>query len=795
MIPTRVGVLVAALVALVRAAPAATINDVTRLNPIAVERVVRPRTIAEVQQLVRAHPGPIAIAGGRYSMGGQIGTDGALVIDMRDLDHVVALDPTARVVTVETGITWRKLQEAIDPHDLSVKIMQSYASFTVGGALSVNAHGRYVNLGPVIHSVREIGVVLADGSLVTASPTTRPEVFYGAIGGYGALGPIVTATLDLAPNVRLERHAVELPLAEYPAWFQREIRHSPTAVLHNGDLYPPHYDRVRAITYDETERPVTVKDRLRPWTGSHWGTRFMQWLVADVPLGKTFREQVLDPVRFLGAPVVWRNYEASYDVAELEPHSREKSTYVLEEYFVPEARLAEFVPVMGEIFTRHKANVINVSIRHAISDPGAYLAWAPQDSFALVVYYKQGTTPAARAEVGVWTRELIDAVLAVGGRYYLPYQLHATDAQFHKAYPRARELFALKQRLDPGYKFRNRLWDRYFPPPDRTDGAAVAAQLASRAGYRRAEDQTFLTLPEWYIVFSADEYAAFLDHHLPSDFPWFGSIGQFWGVCRSVRRATRDDYPTNWGYQAMIGVIGASFTTEYALKGVWEKSVGRLTEWVSLGRDPGARAGDDLAMNDVARDYARFIHATPWYDFPFGARLGRLWSYGGPWTVRQAERRFVSTAELAGKTVWAHAIKAATGAAYAPEDAEVLAWVRGGPADLAAVYPGVRVVEPLPDGRLVAIPRYEPFGPALTALAVAEVRFVEIAGNHRIAMTLIAPREWDGARLLGDVVREWPVLTADGRKRVALAVPVARLTETLPALGAEGVVLDHVYDY
>ena len=35
-----------------------------------------------------------------------------------------------------------KVIEAIDPYDLSVKIMQSYANFTVGGTLSVNAHGR-----------------------------------------------------------------------------------------------------------------------------------------------------------------------------------------------------------------------------------------------------------------------------------------------------------------------------------------------------------------------------------------------------------------------------------------------------------------------------------------------------------------------------------------------------------------------------------------------------------------------------------------------------------------------------
>ena len=111
---------------------------------------------------------------------------------------------------------------------------------------------------------------------------------------------------------------------------------------------------------------------------------------------------------------------------------------------------------------RHGANVVNVSIRHVLADPDSLLAWARSEVFGFVIYYKQGTSAAAQAEVGVWTRELIDAALDLGGSYYLPYQLHATDAQFHRAYPRAREYFALKARLDPANKFRNQLWNKYY---------------------------------------------------------------------------------------------------------------------------------------------------------------------------------------------------------------------------------------------------------------------------------------------------------------------------------------------
>jgi FAD/FMN-containing dehydrogenase len=115
---------------------------------------------------------------------------------------------------------------------------------------------------------------------------------------------------------------------------------------------------------------------------------------------------------------------------------------------------------------RHHVKILNISIRHALPDPGTLLSWAREEVFAFVIYHKQETTPSARGAVAVWTRELIEAAIALGGTYYLPYQAHATPAQFHRAYPRARELFALKRRLDPDYRLRHVLWNTYYSHPN-----------------------------------------------------------------------------------------------------------------------------------------------------------------------------------------------------------------------------------------------------------------------------------------------------------------------------------------
>jgi FAD/FMN-containing dehydrogenase len=59
------------------------------------------------------------------------------------------------------------------------------------------------------------------------------------------------------------------------------------------------------------------------------------------------------------------------------------------------------------------------------------------------------------------TRDIIDAARRSGGRYYLPYRLHATAEQFAAAYPQASRFFELKRRYDPQELFRNAFYEAY----------------------------------------------------------------------------------------------------------------------------------------------------------------------------------------------------------------------------------------------------------------------------------------------------------------------------------------------
>ena len=438
------------------------VNDVTGLNPVIVAKVATPSTVEEVIELVTTTEGDISVGGGRFSMGGQTASKQSLHLDMRGLNKVTEFSKEGKRIKFQSGIRWCDIQEYIDEHDLSISIMQSYANFTVGGSLSVNVHGRYIGEGPLVLSVISIDIVLADGSLVHADRDENREIFLGAIGGYNALGVIVQAELRLSDNSKVKRVSKKMKRCEYHKYFVENIRDDLKAVFHNADLYPPTYERANVVTWEETEDKPTTKTRLMPLKDSYPVERYFYWAFSETPFGKFRREFIIDPILLFKKKVHWKNYEAGYDVAELEPKSRQDSTYVLLEYFVPVKNFDGFTEKMSDIFQRHNVNVINVSIRHAKKDSGTYLSWAREEVYAFVVYYKQKTDKCEKEHVAIWTREMIDAAISFNGSYYLPYQAHATLEQFHKAYPDANKLIKLKKKLDPSFKFRNVIWNQYL---------------------------------------------------------------------------------------------------------------------------------------------------------------------------------------------------------------------------------------------------------------------------------------------------------------------------------------------
>ncbi len=438
------------------------VPNVTGLYSVKVARIAVPTSHHDVARVLREWPGRVSVGGGRYSMGGQVAIADGLHLDMRAMNGLVWLQAEERRVRVQAGMRWRDLQDLIDPLELSVKTMQSYANFTVGGAVSVNAHGRYVGSGPVGNSVRSLQLVLAHGDIVEANRLHNRDLFSAAMGGYGAVGVITEVELDLVQNERMERIVQKVALDAYAEFFQHAVLGDPASVMHNADLMPPHFDVPVAITWRKTDKPLTETARLVPRGQTYAMEQNVLWALTELPGGAKVRKSVIHPLLTASSVVKWRNHEASLDVAELEPRTRSMSTYVLQEYFIPPRYFEPFARGMAQVLTKHHVMALNISIRHVPADELSLLPWAKQEVFSFVLYYKQRTHERAQEAVGRWTRELISLAIAHHGRYYLPYQLHATQRQFDQAYPEAEQLRALKRRVDPAGKLSNQMWAKYL---------------------------------------------------------------------------------------------------------------------------------------------------------------------------------------------------------------------------------------------------------------------------------------------------------------------------------------------
>jgi FAD/FMN-containing dehydrogenase len=537
------------------------ISNVTKMHSILVDEVFIPKNREELQAKVKIFTGSISIGWGRYSMGWQIASEHTLHIDTRKLNTILDFNQEKKEITVEAWTTWKDIQKYVDPYNLSVQIMQSYANFTVGWSVSVNVHGRYMGYGPLIYSIKRVGVLLLDGTYVDSSPTNNKDIFYSVIGGYGWIWIITDVTLALSDNTKIERISKKMKVWDYPWFFKDSIRDNKNIIFHNADIYPDGYDNIRSISYVTSDAPLTQTEKLKQVQSSYSLEQFFVSLITTLPGGKNIRQYILDPFEYFHDRVVWRNYEASYDVIELEPKFRETTTYFLQEYFIPVDHFLSFETSMKKIFQEHAVNVVNVSVRHALSDPWSLLAWAKQEVFAFVIYYKQWTDFVSQQEVKAWTQELTQTAIEYEGSYYLPYQIYATYEQFLKAYPDALRFFALKKKYDPEYRLKNKLWDTYYLPfiqGNNEQKTKFLNDIASVKNYLHNESQTLYTFPEWFIVYTFDDLAAFMKTNGTSTFPYFTAMWQYWKTKTLLEKNIQTSYPTNPDYELMLRVIWIS---------------------------------------------------------------------------------------------------------------------------------------------------------------------------------------------------------------------------------------------
>ena len=447
-------------------------DDVGRLYPTQVAEVVHAREVSDLQRVIQraaAKKLKVSISGKRHSQGGHVFYEDAVVLDMTRFNKILRLDRERKIITVQSGATWEDVQNYGNEHGLAVKVQQASNIFTVGGSLSVNAHGRDPNFGPVIESVESFRMLLADGSIVQASRTENRELFSLAIGGYGLFGVILDVDLSLTDNEVYEKKTVELDYADYLDFFKKEIHGNPNVGLHYAwpSIASEGFLKTMLVsTYYKTDQRPEGIFALK--TESYIPiTRFFLSLSRQGKWGKDLRWSLQR--QFADRPgsnkIICRNNAMRPEVLFLE-YDSPKDTDILQEYFVPVDRFASYMVALRNVFQAHNVNVLSATIRYVSRNTDAVLSYARQDSFSIVLYINQELSEQGRKTALEWTRKLVDVTLEHGGAYYLPYQLYPTREQLLRAYPKFDEFLDSKRVYDPDEMFVSLFYKHYQNPLD-----------------------------------------------------------------------------------------------------------------------------------------------------------------------------------------------------------------------------------------------------------------------------------------------------------------------------------------
>jgi len=140
----------------------------------------------------------VAVRGGGHSVPGFGTADDAIVVDLSGMTRI-EVDPKTRIARVGGGATWSMMNDATMAHGLAttggIVASTGVAGLTLGGGIGylTRAHGLSCD------NLLSAEVIVADGSIVTASKDEEPDLFWALRGGGGNFGVVTEFTFRLHP--------------------------------------------------------------------------------------------------------------------------------------------------------------------------------------------------------------------------------------------------------------------------------------------------------------------------------------------------------------------------------------------------------------------------------------------------------------------------------------------------------------------------------------------------------------------------------------------------------------------
>jgi FAD/FMN-containing dehydrogenase len=173
-------------------------NGLIDKRPALIARVKSSADVARAVQFAKEEGLEIAVRGGGHNVAGRAATEGGLMIDLAEMKRV-EVDPEARTVRAEGGVTWNEFNAATGEHGLAVTggaiSTTGIAGLTLGGGL-----GWLMGVqGFAADNLLSVELVTASGEVLDVTEESQPDLFWALRGGGGNFGVATTFEYRLHP--------------------------------------------------------------------------------------------------------------------------------------------------------------------------------------------------------------------------------------------------------------------------------------------------------------------------------------------------------------------------------------------------------------------------------------------------------------------------------------------------------------------------------------------------------------------------------------------------------------------
>lgn len=122
----------------------------------------------------------------------------AVTINTKKFDKILAFDVENGIFDCQSGITLDQILEVIVPKGWFLPVTPGTKFITIGGGVASDVHGKNHHLeGSISNHVLDLELIVADGSTLTLSKDSYPDLFEATAGGMGLTGIITRVRFKL----------------------------------------------------------------------------------------------------------------------------------------------------------------------------------------------------------------------------------------------------------------------------------------------------------------------------------------------------------------------------------------------------------------------------------------------------------------------------------------------------------------------------------------------------------------------------------------------------------------------